>query len=346
MRIRFSFFAAPVFLLTPVISAAQASDPIAARGQLQQGFALKEQGKCNEAIPHFLESIRLDRQPKALLNLADCEEKTGKLGAAAMYFSEARDLAHSQGLELLRTGAEQRLQAIEKRLPKLVVKLAPDAPADTIVARDGVDLGSISLGSPLPIDVGRHTILARRGSSQRQYDVTIAEGETKEVIVTPMGGEGPTTVAPSATAPSTPAVPATSQALSLSPTADSQPKDRSAPNGQLIAGFSLMGIGAVGLAVGTIFGLKVSRKNDEIDSTCPTGQPCPPDSVVDYNNAVTDAKIARAVSLVGFGVGAVFVGTGVTLALTAPKRQVPVSSVRLAPTIGGAGAGAILSGAW
>ena len=51
-----------------------------------------------------------------------------------------------------------------------------------------------------------------------------------------------------------------------------------------------MGVGAVGLVVGTIFGLKVGEKNREIDSICPTGQPCPPQSVADYNSAVADAK--------------------------------------------------------
>ena len=116
-------------------------------------------------------------------------------------------------------------------------------------------------------------------------------------------------------------------------------------NGQRIAGFSLMGIGVVSIAVGAVFGISVSAKNRDIDAICPTGQPCPPQSVADYNEAVADAKIARAAALVGFGVGAVFVGTGLALVLTAPKRA-SGTGLWLTPAIGNAGAGAALGGTW
>ena len=81
-------------------------------------------------MPHLLESVRLDRQPKGLVNLADCEERLGKLAAAQAHFVETRDLAKAQGLEPLWKVAEQHLQAIEARMPRLIVKLAKDAPAD------------------------------------------------------------------------------------------------------------------------------------------------------------------------------------------------------------------------
>src|SRR6266511_960526 len=58
-------------LFACTIASADTSDPAAARAQLQQGYALKQQGKCEEAMPHFVESVRLDRQTKGLVNLAD-----------------------------------------------------------------------------------------------------------------------------------------------------------------------------------------------------------------------------------------------------------------------------------
>ncbi len=342
MRVRHLFLMAAVSF-APSLATAQTSDPVAARGHLQQGFALKEQGKCNEAIPHFVESLRLDRQPKALLNLADCEEKVGKLGAAQTHFVEAREVARAQGLEPLRGLAEQHLQAIEKRMPKLAVKLGTDAPGDTTVTRDGMDLGSVSLNSQVPIDVGKHVIIVRGGGFQRQYEVTIAEGETKGIIVTPLGGQPVAAQAtPTASAGSSP--PSGSPPIGL--TTDSQARDGSIGSGQRIAGFSMIGAGVVGLAVGTIFGLKVSRKNDEIDTTCPTAQPCPPDGVVQYNTAIADAKIARAVSLVGLGAGAIFVGVGTALVLTAPKSQTPRTALWVRPAMGPMGAGAAIGGTW
>jgi hypothetical protein len=115
--------------------------------------------------------------------------------------------------------------------------------------------------------------------------------------------------------------------------------------GQRIAGFSLIGVGVVSVAVGAMFGMSVPAKNRDIDAICPTGQPCPPQSVADYNNAVADAKIARAAALVGFGVGAVFLGTGVALVLTAPQRAFG-TALWLTPALGNAGAGAAFGGNW
>ena len=116
-------------------------------------------------------------------------------------------------------------------------------------------------------------------------------------------------------------------------------------NGQRIAGFSLVGVGAVAVGVGTAFGLSVSAKNRDIDAICPTGVPCSPASVAEYNTAVADAKIARAAALVGFGVGAIFVGTGIMLVLTAPQRA-SGAALWLTPTVGNAGMGASLGGTW
>ena len=106
-----------------------------------------------------------------------------------------------------------------------------------------------------------------------------------------------------------------------------------------------MGIGVVSLGVGALFGMSVPAKNRDIDAICPTGVPCPPQSVADYNEAVADAKIARAAALVGLGVGAVFVGTGLALVLTAPQRA-PGTGLWLTPTVGHAGAGAAFGGTW
>jgi tetratricopeptide (TPR) repeat protein len=250
MRARHIFLVVPLLVCAPAVAAAQSIDPAAGQGRRQQGLTLKEQGRCNEAIPYLSESLKLDRQLDTLLELADCEENVGMLGAASAHFLEARDRARSLGLETQRTIAEQRWQAVDARV-------------------------------------------APRG----------------------WGAAPP-------------------------------PGDASPWNGQRIAGFALIGVGAASVTMGAIFGLKVSEKNRAIDSICPTGDPCPPSSVVDYNNAVAEAKIDRAASLIGFGVGAFFVGTGALLVLTAPKRHVSGMSLWLSPAIGSLGPGAAFSGTW
>jgi hypothetical protein len=248
MRARLIRLIAPLLGLVPTVAIAQTSDPAWAQGHLQQAFALKAQARCSEAIPFFLESIRLNRQPEALFHLADCEEKLGLFGAASTHYIEARDLAHAWGLERESAVAQQRLLSIDRQL-----------------------------------------------------------------ATAPTGWIAP-----------------------------SQPIDDSPGRGQRIAGFGFVGVGVVSVVIGAIFGTKVVSKNDEIDAICPTGQPCPSQSVVEYHSAVAEAKIDRAVSLLSFGMGAVFVGTGAVLVLTAPKRQNPGIAVWVVP----AASGAALGGTW
>ena len=76
---------------------ARADDPSEALDQLKQGFALKEQDKCADAMPHFERSYQLDPRPKALLNMADCEQRLGKLVTARRHFTEGRDIARREG---------------------------------------------------------------------------------------------------------------------------------------------------------------------------------------------------------------------------------------------------------
>jgi hypothetical protein len=235
---------------------------------------------------------------------------------------------------------------LQQGFARLLIRIAPDSPPGTAIARDGIDLGPISFNSPLAIEVGRHVIVARGGGFQRTYEISIAEGETKEIVVTPIGGEPLAAMAPTPSLPTAPLFSAPSGTASFGMGAASQSGDASLGNGQRIAGLSLVGVGAVGVVIGTIFGLKVSKKNREIDSICPTGQPCPFPSVADYNHAVADAKIDRAAALIGFGVGAVFVGTGAVLVLTAAKREASGVSVWLTPAVAASSSGVACSGTW
>src|SRR5262249_19138176 len=158
---------------------------------------------------------------------------------------------------------------------------------------------------------------------EKQYTVSLVEGETKELTVTPIGGE-PMTSQPAASAQpsptttpavgtSSPKVEAGSNAHFSEPPADS-PKNSGGVQPTL--GFAAIGAGVVGLAVGTVFALKLSHKNDDIDAICPTGKPCDPTGVASYQTAVDDAKGLRMLSGVGFGVGAALAVAGGVLVLT------------------------------
>ena len=120
-----------------------------------------------------------------------------------------------------------------------------------------------------------------------------------------------------------------------------------APKGlsvQRTVGFAAIGLGAVGLAVGTIFGLKTSRKNDEIDSICPPGVICGPEDQQRYQTAVADGKSFSTLSTIGFVSGGVLVGAGIVTILTAPRSV--ATGFGLHPLIGRDSIGAEVGGAW
>jgi hypothetical protein len=302
------------------------------------GYELKEKGKCAEAIPHFIESIRLDPQPKGFLNLADCEEKLGQLSAALSHFVQARDVAKDPAAVRLKSLAEQRIRALETKLPKLIVKLGKDAPDDTVVQRDGVELGRVSLNVPLPTDPGKHTVVVRSRNFEKRYELTLAEGETKEIDVSPpAGATTPSVSTAKVSTPSAPPDPTTQGAADVR-------SDTGSTGRQRTLGWVGVGLGVAGVAAGTVFGLRVMQKNEESDSLCSV--PCTADEEARYRQAVQDAKTARTLSIVGFSAGVVLGTVGAVLLLTSSTSSRSTSRIWISPSIG-AGAGTVtVGGAW
>src|SRR5690349_17832828 len=142
-------------------STAFAGDPAAAREQLKIGYTLAQGGKCAEALPHLQESLRLDAKAITLINLADCEEKVGKLTDAMSHWVDARARAQSEGNAGIHEEAERRAKELDPRLARLTIRLAPTAPPDAKVERDGIVLGVPSMGIPLPVDPGAHTVTVK-----------------------------------------------------------------------------------------------------------------------------------------------------------------------------------------
>jgi hypothetical protein len=75
-----------------------------------------------------------------------------------------------------------------------------------------------------------------------------------------------------------------------------------------------MGVGVVGLGVGTVFGLKTSSTWSDAKAHC-TGLECDRTGV----QLATDAKNAGTVSTIAFVAGGVLLAGGAVLFFTAPK---------------------------
>ncbi len=89
----------------------------------------------------------------------------------------------------------------------------------------------------------------------------------------------------------------------------------------------LGGIGAAGLAMGTVFAFEVAAKNKDADSNCPSGHGCSSSDIEQYNRAIDDAKTARWLSIAGFSVGGAALVGGALLWSTLDRNKAANSGV-------------------
>jgi hypothetical protein len=280
-----------------VPAAAQPRDPAGAEVLYRAGRDASRRGDWETACAKLAESQRLDPAGGTLLNLADCEEHRGQLAHAWQHFVQAQALFPKGDGRA--TYAKTRAAAVDKRLPRLSVRLADGAPADTHVLRDDTELGAPSLGVSLPVDPGEHVVVARAdGRVDGRVQVSLAEGDTREVIVT-LG-----MAAPSAGVSQAPAPYPTPPAPTTTPT---KYTPLVVPEKRPAYGYAFLGAGIVGIGVGTVAGfLALSRASTVKDACGASYTTCSDASVA----AAKDGKLFTTVSTVGFAAGAVFAGVG------------------------------------
>lgn len=321
-------FATIIVLAGP---AARADDPGAALEQMKQGYALKQAGKCAEAIAHFVESERLDAQPKTLLNLAACEAQLGDLVAAQKHAVEGRDLARQRSNAELTNLAEEQLAALDKRMPKLIIRLAPGAPEGTNVSRDGTELGAVSLGVALPANPGKHVVVAKAdGYAQKRFEVVLAEGAQQAIDVAP--GYKVASPAPQALAQGLPGA---------EPSPPAGGATVSTWTARKTIGVVLAGAGLVGVGVGSVFGLMAIGKNNDSNANglCDSTGCDPTGKQLRY-----DARSYATISTIAFGAGLAALAGGVVLWATAPAASPQAARVEMA--VGAGNGGVAVSGVW
>lgn len=261
---------------------AVAGDPVIAREQLKIGYTLAQEGKCAEAVAHLSESLRLDPKAITLINLADCEEKVGKLADALGHWVDARMRARTEGAGPIEEEAERRATALEPRLARLTIVLAGAAPRDAIVERDGVVLGAPSLGISLPLDPGAHAVVVKaQGRSDGVTQLTLGEGESKRIEVDA----------------------GASVAKAPPPSAALADDTGASPSPLVFAGF---GATAVGLVVGAITGVAALNAGSDAEKACPVPTNCNAKTIDDVESGRTlgtVSTLAFVVAGVGAGVG-------------------------------------------
>jgi hypothetical protein len=299
-----------LWLLTAVGLPAQAyaepSPHERAEALFREGRTATQAGDYKTACTKFGESQRLDPSTGTLFNLGDCSEHLGRLLAARNYFQDA--IAQIGDSDPRIAPARQRLEALEKRLPRLTIALAAGAPHGSNVQRDGRAVPDAELGAAVPLDPGEHTVIAAApGWRESRVVIVLHEAESRQVAVKPEPESAPT---PAPQAP------------------------RSSP---YLVGWIVGGVGALGLALAGVSGLVLMSEKSTADSGCTNKTNCSPAA----ESAISANKSWLVVNTAAWIVGAVGVGAGAFLILTHRDAQ-PAARVGVASMPGGAGVSGVL----
>lgn len=286
--------------LSPSALALTDQDRWAAHQQATQAQDLKKQGQLAEALTHYEESLKLDPTKLAvLMEAAEVEEQLGKLLEAQGHYNAAKEKANSSGASNTAKRIDEKLAALDKRIPHLTLQLASDAPAGAQVFRDGTQLEASALGTPVVLNPGDHTVVVKAPEhADGNYPIKLAEGDNQTVAVNAGASAAPPPPPKPVAAPPPPPPKAEVEVSSGSPRRG--------------LGVMVGAAGAVGIAVGIPLWYLGWRDGNSIGPTADrqllTGQIC----------------------VIG---GGVLLATGIVLFATAPSNSTKDAQRRVLPTL-------------
>jgi hypothetical protein len=320
---------------TPAASGAQQADELFASGV--EAMKLRDWAA---ACPAIAQSYRLDPLPGALFTLAECRARAGKVASATRDFERYLELTASlpddqraQQQERIPV-AERRRRELDARVPRLTIEAPADLPSDVLVELDGAALSRQQLGVPLALDPGPHRLLVRVAGRESDIRITLAEGELRRIrLAVPRERE----LAPAPAA--TPAIPTAIPPPRVS-TGDTATDDV-APSGLLIAGWTSVAVGAVGLVVAATAGLVLLGKKDTIDANC-SGTACNDVGLAEAEDVPTLDTLGTS----AFVVGGVLTTAGLVMLLVDSTQQPSATGWHLVVGHDHADAGATLQLRW
>jgi hypothetical protein len=305
------------------------------------GKALLDAGQYADACAKFAQSKQLAPGLGVTLYLADCYERIGRTASAWTEFRSAEGLARERN-DKRADVARGRAQALEPKLDRLTISVAPTVPlAGLQVLRDGAPVSQEEWGLAVPVDPGDHVVVVSApGHNGRTIGAHVGpEYPTATVRIESLDDATATGPAPSATATAPVAPPIANPTTARTPSEAGPGGPETPGDAGLIrrrVGVGLVGAGAVGVVVGSIFGIVAKSKlNQSNDGPCDASDHCDPTGL----SLRQSASSAATVSTISFAVGAAALGAGIVLYVTAPRTPTATGMVIApAPLAGGGGA--------
>ncbi len=305
---RFSSLSLAVVLALQSVPALAGPDDAKAKKLFDEARDLAKANKWPEACEKLAASKTLSPRMLTTYRLADCHERIGKTASAHAGFVEAADLAKATGDSTKQQDALDRAKKVEGKLARVTLELPADEPAIAIKI-DDVAIAAALAREKLPLDPGEHTLVATApGKESKTVTFTVPEGPSvTTVTVPPLVGETKKVEKKVEEPPPPPPI--------------EEPRPASG-SGLKTVGFVALGVGAVGLGVGTALGLSAKSLDGDAEELC-TARGCSAEGKQLNDDARSRGNLATVV----FTAGAVIAVTGLVLVLVAPsKKSEPVAA--------------------
>lgn len=344
----FRRFVAPILVVTltassvPIALAQTDEERSGARAAADAGLKAHDAKKWTECVDLFTRAESLVHAPPHLLYIGRCYTQLGKYVKARETYlkmkNETIPADKPKAFHDAKAAGLIDLAAIEPKLAYVNVTVENAGSKPVIVTMDGVTIPPALVGIPKPTDPGEHKLQAStEGMASESVTVTLKEGQTENVKLELIAGG---TVAKPTTDPP-PAATATAVTTAPSPTTTTTSAPPQGDTGGSITptlGFVALGVGAVGLGVGTFFFLRSSNKKsagNELFTKYNCSVSCSAEQQSEVKAADSDAKSAKTLGFVFVGVGVVAVGAGIALILSGSSSKPAASAgIKVQPMIG------------
>ena len=315
-----------------------------ARAAANQGADAFDQGKWAEAVELFGRAEALVHSPIHLSYIARAQLKLGHWVEAYELFNrikrEPLEAPVSTAAANAVADANRQLSTLDAQLPYVTLIVKGTDTQGVTVTMDGVTVPSALIGVLHPVNPGPHkfrAVSATQASAEQTIEVKPAERQTVELVLAPTA---------SAVAPVTPvAAPVTATSTQSPPLApDSEPASSSSSgsgsgSGLRVGGYVALGVGVVGVGLGTVFLLSANGKQSDADAAFDAcgGKSCPAASRAQVDSLDSDAASGKTLALTSFLIGGAGLATGVTLlVLSGNHKSEPTAHLqpRLQPWVG------------
>lgn len=175
-------------LVTAPVWAQSDADKATARTLAEEGIALKQAQKYEEALDKLTRAQQIFDAPTHLLLIGQCQVALGKLVEGAETFRRLQrsklDAGAPPAFVSAKKQADDELRAVEPRIPKVRIKLVPEEVEGFEVRIDGVVVPAAVVGVDRVANPGHHVVeVSAPGYRKAQVQLQLTESQVLPVEV-------------------------------------------------------------------------------------------------------------------------------------------------------------------